>query len=192
MTLDTKFTVLESLLQAGTRLREENCPQLGEFLSLSVTGLCGGLEGLGWARLKVRGLETSLLTQSVLSVVSLARLGENCPGWLNILEASTELLLSLAASQTKSPVQAAVLHGLGVVATITPPHLLTNTNLGQMVARGAQWAAGLTGDLREAATATVNIINYKHQESLRLEVERDLVQSTQIKMTIDKHQVKLK
>ena len=85
-----------------------------------------------------------------------------------------------------------MLHGLGVVATIAPPHLLINTNLGQMLARGAQWAAGLTGDLQEAATATVEVLNYKHQESLRLEVERDLVQSTQIKMTIDKHQVKLK
>ena len=92
MTLDTKFTVLESLLEAGTQLREENCPELGQFLSLSVTGLCGGLEGLGWARVKVRGLETSLLTQSVLSVVSLARLGQNCPGWLASNQGNTSLI----------------------------------------------------------------------------------------------------
>ena len=85
-----------------------------------------------------------------------------------------------------------MLHGLGVVATLVPPHLLNNTNLAQMLARGAQWAAGLTGDLQQSAEATVNIINYKHQESLRLQVERDLVQATEIKMTIDKHQVKLK
>ena len=189
MTLDTKFTVLESLVEAGTQLRDENCAELGQFLSLSVSGLCGGL---GWSRLKVRGLETSLLTQSVLSVVSLVRLGQNSPGWLNILQACTELLLSLAASQSKSPVQAAVLHGLGVVATITPSHLLADTHLAQMLARGAQWAATLTGDLEQSASTTVNILNFKHQESLRLQVERDLVQSTEIKMNIDKHQVKLK
>ena len=189
VTLDTKFTVLESLTEAGTRLREENSPGLGQFLSLAVTGLCGGP---GWSRVAVRGLETSLLTQSVLTVVSLARLGLNSPGWLNVLQATTELLLALAASQNKSPVQAAVLHGLGVVATITPPHLLANTNLGQLLARGAQWAASLTGDLQEAASASLEMINYKHQETLRLEVERDLVQSTEVKMRIDKHQVKLK
>ena len=182
--------MLESLVEAGTELREANSGELGEFLSLTVSGLCGG--GWSWARVKVRGLETSLLTQSLLSLVSLVRLGQNSPGWLNILEACTELLLSVAASQNKSPVQAAVLHGLGVLGTITPPHLLANTNLAHMLARGAQWAARLTGDLQEAATATVNILNYKHQESLRLEMERDLVQSTQIKMTLDKHQVKLK
>ena len=189
VTLDTKFAVLESLVEAGTRLRAENSAQLAGFLSLSVSGLCGGA---GWDRVRVRGLESSLLTQSLLTTVSLARLGENCPGWLNLLQLSTELLLSAAAGQNKRPVEAAVLHGLGVVATLVPPHLLNNTNLAQMLARGAQWAAGLTGDLQQSAEATVNIINYKHQESLRLQVERDLVQATEIKMTIDKHQVKLK
>ena len=176
-------------MEAGSRLREENSGELGHFLALSVAGLCGGE---GWGRVKVRGLETSLLTQSLLTVVSLARLGQNSPGLLNLLQLSTELLLAAAAGQNKRPVEAAVVHGLGVVATITPPHLLLHTSLAELLARGAQWAAGLTGDLRQAATATVEILNFKHQESVRLQVEQDLVQSTQIKMTLDTHQVKLK
>ena len=190
VTLDTKFTVLESLVETGTVLRERNSGKLGEFLSLTVSGLCGG--GWSWARLKVRGLETSLVTQSVLSLARLVRLGENTPGWYRHLHLSTELLLAVAGSHSKAPVQAAVLHGLGVVGSLVPPHLLTGGDLAQLLATAAEWAAGLTGDLAESGLATANILRIRQQEGLRLEMERDLVQSTEIKMTLDKKQVKLR
>ena len=182
--------MLESLVETGTVLRERNSGKLCEFLSLTVSGLCGG--GWSWARLKVRGLETSLVTQSVLSLARLVRLGENTPGWYRHLHLSTELLLAVAGSHSKAPVQAAVLHGLGVVGSLVPPHLLTGGDLAQLLATAAEWAAGLTGDLAESGLATANILRIRQQEGLRLEMERDLVQSTEIKMTLDKKQVKLR
>ena len=190
MTLDTKFTVLESLVDVGTRLREENSGQLGEFLSLTVSGLCG--EGQGWARLQVRGLETSLLTQCVLSLARLVRLAENSPGLARHLQTFTELLLTVAGSNSKTPVQAAVLHSLGVVGTLVPPHLLLGGELGHLLATAAEWAGSLTGDLTSSGTATAGLLKLRHAEGLRLQVERDLAQTTEIKMTIDKHQIKLK
>ena len=190
MTLDTKFTVLESLVDVGTRLREENSGQLGEFLSLTVSGLCG--EGQGWARLQVRGLETSLLTQCVLSLARLVRLGENSPGLARHLQTFTELLLTVAGSNSKTPVQAAVLHALGVVGTLVPPHHLLGGELGHLLATAADWAGSLTGDLTSSGTATAGLLKLRHAEGLRLQVERDLAQTTEIKMTIDKHQIRLK
>ena len=174
---------------AGSRLREENSGEFGEFLTLTVAGLCGA--GGGWARVKVRGLETSLVTQVVLGLARLVRLGENSPVLPHTLQHFTELLLTVAGSHCRTAVQAAVLHGLAVVATLVPPYLLRE-NLGDLLARGAEWAARLRGDLAQSGEDTAELLRLRHREGLRLEMEKELSQATEIKMKIDKHQVRLK
>ena len=50
----------------------------------------------------------------------------------------------MAACNNKRPIQAAVLHGLSVIATIVQPNMLTNdTSLTELLAQGAEWAANL-------------------------------------------------
>ena len=50
----------------------------------------------------------------------------------------------MAACNNKRPVQAAVLHGLSVIATIVQPNMFTNdTSLTELLAQGAEWAANL-------------------------------------------------
>ena len=80
MTLDTKFCILDSLATGGSQLRDTNSRHLGQYLSMSVSGLCHGGGGT-WSRVKVSGLETSLLTQTLMGVTSLVRLGENTVTW---------------------------------------------------------------------------------------------------------------
>ena len=70
VTLDTKFLILDSLVEAGASLRDCGSPHLDKFLAQSITRLCDGGGG-AWGRVKVAGLETSLLTQTLVGVSSL-------------------------------------------------------------------------------------------------------------------------
>ena len=54
------------------------------------------------------------------------------------------MLLSVAACNNKRPIQAAVLHGISVIAAVVQPHMLTSdTSLTELLAQGAEWAANL-------------------------------------------------
>merc|ERR1719483_1977904 len=147
-TLDTKFAIIDCLVAGGSQLREEGSALLGEFLSLTVGGLCVGGGGT-WGRMQVSGLDTSILTHTLLGVSSLIRLGEHTNTWEGQVTDCLEFLLAVAGGG-KRPVQAAVLHGLGVVAALIPPHILARGRVGQLVAEGAHWAGQLTGEMKEA------------------------------------------
>ena len=191
VTLDTKFLILDSLVEAGASLRDSGSAHLDKFLSQSITSLCDGGGG-SWGRVKVAGLETSLLTQTLVGVSSLTRLGVNTPSFPRQLTGLTSLLVSVAGSQTKRPVQAACLHGLGVVAGLVEPHMLEWDGLGELLARGAQWAGTLDGELGEGGRATRDMLSYRHQEMVRARVERELSVATEIKMTVSKPEISVK
>ena len=189
-TLDTKFAILDCLLAGGSQLREAGSPELGEYLTMTVGGLCVGGGGT-WGRMKVSGLDTSILTHTVLGVSSMVRLGEHTHGWEGQVTDYLEFLLAVAGAG-KSPVQAAVLHGLGVVAALIPPHMLARGRVGELVGEGAQWAGQLTGELRETGQNMRSMLSYKHQEGVRLMIERDLAQPREIKMRVDKKNIHIK
>ena len=191
VTLDTKFLILDSLVEAGASLRDCGSTHLDKFLSQSITSLCDGGGG-SWGRVKVAGLETSLLTQTLVGVSSLTRLGVNTTSFPRQLTGLTSLLVSVAGSQTKRPVQAACLHGLGVVAGLVEPHMLEWDGLGELLARGAQWAGTLDGELGEGGRATRDMLSYRHQEMVRARVERELSVATEIKMTVSKPEISVK
>jgi len=194
VTLDTKFTILDSLVAGGSQLRENSATSslLGQFLDLCVTGLCDGGGG-AYSRVKVTGLEMSLLTHTIMGVASLVQLGENTTSWHRQIRNCTELLLSVAACNNKRPIQAAVLHGISVIAAVVQPHMLTSdTSLTELLAQGAEWAANLGGELEESGVATSEILRFKHKEMLRVAMEQQLVLSTNIKMNIDTPELKIK
>ena len=191
VTLDTKFLILDSLVEAGASLRDCGSTHLDKFLSLSITRLCDGGGG-SWGRVKVAGLETSLLTQTLVGVSSLTRLGVHTPSFPRQLTSLTSLLVSVSGSHTKRPVQAACLHGLGVVAGLVEAHMLEWDGLGELLARGAQWAGTLGGELGEGGRATRDMLTYKHQEMVKTRVERELSVATEIKMTVSKPDISVK
>ena len=191
VTLDTKFLILDSLVEGAAELRDSRSPHVDKFLSLCITSLCDGGGG-SWGRVKVAGLETSLLTQTLLGVASLAKLGVHTPSFPRQLTTLTELLVSVSASQTKRPVQAACLHGLGTVAGLVEPHMLDWEGLGELLARGARWAGALGGDLGEGGRATCEMLSYRHQEMVRARVERELSVDTEIKMSVSKPEMSVK
>merc|ERR1712096_552793 len=129
----------------------------------------------------------------------------NCCSCCSVLLTSTTVMAGKARSLTtwsscwlcvagagKSPVQAAVLHGLGVVAALIPPHMLARGRVGELVGEGAQWAGQLTGELREAGQNMRSMLSYKHQEGVRLMIERDLAQPREIKMRVEKKNIHIK
>ena len=191
VTLDTKFLILDSLVDAGASLSDIGSPHLDRFLTQSITSLCDGGGG-SWGRVKVAGLETSLLTQTLVGVSSLARLGVHTPSFPRQLTTVTELLVSVAGSQTKRPVQAACLHGLTLVAGLVEPHMLEWEGLGELLARAAGWAGELDGELREQGRATREMLSYRHQEMVRARVERELSVATEIKMTVTSPEISVK
>ena len=191
VTLDTKFLILDSLVDAGASLRDSGSPHLDRFLTQSISSLCDGGGG-SWGRVKVAGLETSLLTQTLVGVSSLARLGVHTSSFPRQLTTMTELLVSIAGSQTKRPVQAACLHGLTVVAGLVEPHMLEWEGLGELLARGAGWAGELSGELGERGRATREMLSYRHQEMVRARVERELTVATEVKMTMPSHEISVK
>ena len=78
--------------------------------------------------------------------------------------------------------QAAVLHGLGVLATQLEPRLLV----------GGAGAGQLRGDLAEAGRATGEVLRAAHGEMARLQLESDLAASTEIKMRVSTPEVNIK
>ena len=70
------------------------------------------------------GLETSLVTQTLVTVTGLVRQGSSCHSWPEQLSSCCQLLLSVAGSHNKRPVQAAVLHGLSTVAALIEPQIM--------------------------------------------------------------------
>jgi len=188
-TLDTKFTILSCMQAGGSQLRESGSTLLGDYLSIAVGGLCVGGGG-AWGKLQVSGLETSILAHTVLSLSSMIRMGEHTHGWEGQVTHYLEFLLTVAGSG-KKPVQAAILHGLGVVAALVPPHMLTRGSVGELLGEGARWAGQLVGELREEGQNMKNMLSYKHQEGVKMQIERELSQPKEIKMTIDKKNIKI-
>ena len=92
--------------------------------------------------------------------------------------------------------QAAVLHGLGVLATQLEPRLLVGGagagQLPELVARAAEWAGQLRGDLAEAGRATGEVLRAAHGEMARLQLESELAASTEIKMRVSTPEVNIK
>ena len=101
-----------------------------------------------------------------------------------------EFLLSVAGAG-KRPVQAAVLHGLGVVAALIPPYMLARGRVGELLGEGAVWAGQLVGEMKEAGQNMKNMLSYKYQEGARLQMERDLAQPREIKMRVEKKNIQI-
>jgi len=188
-TLDTKFTILTCMQAGGSLLRESGSALLGDYLTMAVGGLCVGGGG-AWGRLQVSGLDTSILAHTVLTLSSMVRMGEHTHGWEGQVTHYLEFLLAVAGSG-KKPVQAAVLHGLGVVAALVPPHMLTRGRVGELLGEGARWAGQLVGELRDEGQNMKNMLSYKHQEGVKMQIERELSQPKEIKMKIDKKNIKV-
>ena len=105
VTLDTKFLVVDSLVAGAGQLRDQSSAHLGRYLELAVCGLCEGGGG-AWARVRVAGLETALLTHTLVGVSSLAQLGRHTPSHPRQLTTAAQLMLAVAAgSGHKRPVQ---------------------------------------------------------------------------------------
>ena len=61
----------------------------------------------------------------------------------------------------------------------------------ELLARGAEWSAGVGGDLEEAGDETSQMLRLKHQEMIKHQMMTQLTQATQIKMTIHQPQIKI-
>ena len=89
--------------------------------------------------------------------------------------------------------QAAVLHSLGVIEALVQLHMLTrDTCLSELLARGAEWAGTLTGDLAHAGSNTCQMLQYKHAEMVKHQMEQELSEATYIKMKIENKDVDIK
>ena len=190
VTLDTKFTILDSLVTGGTELRDGNRGELCQYVKTCVDSLCDGGGG-AWARIKIAGLETSLVTQTVIGVASLVKLGQNTPSWHRQLASCCQLLLAVAGTNSRRPVQAAVLHSLASIAALIEPSTMLRADISDMLAQCAGWAGTVGGDLAEVGQQTMAMLQYKHTEMLKYQMETELTQSTQLKMRVDTPDVRI-
>ena len=70
--------------------------------------------------------------------------------------------------------------------------LLVRGQLGGQLGRAAHWAATRTGELAQPGSSTAELLQYKHQQSLKLQMERELSEATQLKMTVADREVRIK
>ena len=191
ISLESKLAALDCLVGAGAGLREAGRPDLGRYLASAVGGLCGGGGGV-WGGARVAGLDCSVLTHTLYSLAGLLRLGEHSPGWQAQLSDCVDLLLAVGGPGAGQAVQTAVLHCLGVAAALVPVQLLDQGRLGGQLGRAAHWAATRTGELAQSGSSTAELLHYKHQQSLKLQMERELSEATQLKMTVADREVRIK
>ena len=68
---------------------------------------------------------------------------------------------------------------------------MLRADISDMLAQCAGWAGTVGGDLAEVGQQTMAMLQYKHTEMLKYQMETELTQSTQLKMRVDTPDVRI-
>eukprot|EP00088_Acartia_fossae_P048651 TRINITY_DN5309_c0_g1_i3.p1 TRINITY_DN5309_c0_g1~~TRINITY_DN5309_c0_g1_i3.p1 ORF type:complete len:720 (+),score=121.01 TRINITY_DN5309_c0_g1_i3:76-2235(+) len=175
--MDTRFGILTWLTNAaeGIQIQYRGKAEFFDYIKTCVRGLCGGA---GWAKLEFTGLESHYVSQLLIALGSLLRIGKNVPGWPELASDYLDLVLFTARSG-RAVIQTTCIHSISLVVSLASPHMVATMQ--EPLARATQWLAQLKGDqLGEEGGNALMLMAMLQQEYNKLVVQEQFTEKTTI------------